>query len=1144
VTWRRITVASVSLLVVALVITIGLLNWIVRTESGTRWLYERLEPRAGGVVSIQSIEGSLSSGLTAVGLRITTETFAIDIDRVRLSVTLRALLDRTLELPELAIGQLSYRQIATTPDQGGDSPTGIALNLPITVEIFAASVQSIRIETGDRVIDIDSSTFSATLDSDRLAIADLRTSASGVSIEGGLEVAFQAQLMATADFSWTTEVQGIVWSGTGNSTASLTELVFEHQLQAPIQLSADGEVDFTAAPAANIRLQWQNLSWPGQDRFRSPEGRAVVSGWIDAIDAQSTGRFVIDGIEFDADFDGELTTQQVSIRNLTVNSDYGNGTANGIVSLQPVSWDLFVATQELDPSGLIEDWPGAVSLDGRLQGTLEPDLQWSLSGAQLSGSLLDLPLSVTGGVESPAPGQWALDELDIEWGGNDAFVDGSIDDSLNLTVRLNAPRLGALTSVVDGQLSLNGSLGGSLQSPSFTGSAIGNSLQIGTASIERVEVDGTISGIQGDRIDVTFSAENLQNGRPMAKLISGSVTGTTESHELSVEVDSAIGLARAHAAGGWIEDAWIGDLDQLSFDQMQFGLWQLDEPTPISLSSESISVERGCLRQAATSLCIDAAIGGSDERLRLALASFDLSALQFLLDDWVTVAGTYDVEVGLTGPFDRPTGTLELTGASTLISVTETEAPLDIPIDRVEIEASLSEQQFAFTGRVRAAADARFDFEGTVNEIYADDPEIALQLDASWPELGFLSLLSPDVGRVSGTASLALAVDGTFSSPEVNGEARWSDGEVAVPQWGLIVDNVNLAVSTPTNRQLQYQLTGDSGEGQLTLQGTTELDPASMWPTSLSIRGQNFSAIRLPEAEINVSPNLDVVTTWPVVEVTGDVAVPFARLTASELASQSVSTSSDVIVHGREGATLQRPLDLRANLRLVLGDDVRFSGSGLEAKLTGALGMDYRSGEPSVTTGTVTVGGQFSTLGQTLELDQGRLIFSGPIADPIIDVRAVKRYEGLSGPVVVGVIVSGTVNNPATRLFSEPSMSDGDIVSYLVVGRPLSDSSRENSEALQAAAVSMGLTQALPQIQHFGEAIGLDELGVRASNANTGELMAGKQISPRMYMRYTYGLINRVGGLLLRFQLSDHLSLETRTGEYKAMDLLYMVERE
>jgi translocation and assembly module TamB len=317
-----------------------------------------------------------------------------------------------------------------------------------------------------------------------------------------------------------------------------------------------------------------------------------------------------------------------------------------------------------------------------------------------------------------------------------------------------------------------------------------------------------------------------------------------------------------------------------------------------------------------------------------------------------------------------------------------------------------------------------------------------------------------------------------------------------------------------------------------------------MWPTTLTVRGDNFAAVQLPEAQINVSPNLNVATTWPLVEVTGVVAIPLARLSSSQLPTQAVSTSPDVVVHGRDSAIDQRPLDVRADIRLVLGNDVRFAGSGLDATLTGALGLAYRSGESSEATGTIIVGGDYSTLGQTLELEQGRLIFSGPITDPILDVRAVKRYEGVSGPVVVGVLVSGTVNQPLTRLYSEPSMSDGDIVSYLAVGRPLSDSSRENSEALQAAAVSMGLTQALPQIQHFGEAIGLDELGVRASNANTGELMAGKQLSPRMYMRYTYGLMNRIGGLLLRFQLSDRLSLETRTGEHKAMDLLYMVERE
>jgi len=44
--------------------------------------------------------------------------------------------------------------------------------------------------------------------------------------------------------------------------------------------------------------------------------------------------------------------------------------------------------------------------------------------------------------------------------------------------------------------------------------------------------------------------------------------------------------------------------------------------------------------------------------------------------------------------------------------------------------------------------------------------------------------------------------------------------------------------------------------------------------------------------------------------------------------------------------------------------------------------------------------------------------------------------------------------------------------------------------------------------------------------------------------RYSYGLFNRIGGLLLRFKFNEHLSVETRSGDQKSMDLLYTVEKD
>jgi translocation and assembly module TamB len=102
----------------------------------------------------------------------------------------------------------------------------------------------------------------------------------------------------------------------------------------------------------------------------------------------------------------------------------------------------------------------------------------------------------------------------------------------------------------------------------------------------------------------------------------------------------------------------------------------------------------------------------------------------------------------------------------------------------------------------------------------------------------------------------------------------------------------------------------------------------------------------------------------------------------------------------------------------------------------------------------------------------------------------------------------------------------------------------EETATLQSAALAMGLQQALPVFQRIGEVIGFDEFSVQATDMDAGALMAGKHLSSNVYLRYTYGLFNGIGGLLLRFRLSDRLSLETRSAEHKSMDLLYTVERD
>jgi translocation and assembly module TamB len=274
--------------------------------------------------------------------------------------------------------------------------------------------------------------------------------------------------------------------------------------------------------------------------------------------------------------------------------------------------------------------------------------------------------------------------------------------------------------------------------------------------------------------------------------------------------------------------------------------------------------------------------------------------------------------------------------------------------------------------------------------------------------------------------------------------------------------------------------------------------------------------------------------------VTGTVKMPRASLGLSALPAQAVAPSADAVVHGRDGPPAARGLQLHAAVDLVLGDDVHYVGLDLDTKVTGSLHVDAEPGRSAIATGTLTLAGTYNGYGQKLTLERGQLKFAGPIDDPGVDVRAVRTIDTTR----VGVELVGTIKSPRTRVFSVPTMSEADALSYLLLGRPMTGNGTQETATLQAAALAMGLNQALPVVQRLGATLGLDELSVQTTATDAGALMAGKNLSPKLYIRYSYGLFNRIGGLLLRFKFNERLSIETRSGDQKSMDLLYTVEKD
>jgi translocation and assembly module TamB len=291
-----------------------------------------------------------------------------------------------------------------------------------------------------------------------------------------------------------------------------------------------------------------------------------------------------------------------------------------------------------------------------------------------------------------------------------------------------------------------------------------------------------------------------------------------------------------------------------------------------------------------------------------------------------------------------------------------------------------------------------------------------------------------------------------------------------------------------------------------------------------------------------VSPNLTIAAELPDVRVTGTVLIPRARIEIGRLPEAAVAPSADAIVHGSDTAPNgARPLRLTSDILVTLGGAVEYLGMNLATMVSGELRLRAEANRATVATGSLQLAGTYNAYGQTLQLERGQLLFNGPVAEPALDVRAVRTIDTTR----VGVELVGPIRAPRTRVFSDPAMSEADALSYLLLGRPLTTSEGgQDTATLQTAALAMGLQQALPVVQRIGQTLGLDELGVQGTEADAGALTAGKYLSPKVYIRYSYGLFNRIGGLLLRFKVNERLSIETRSGGQKSMDLIYTVEKE
>ncbi len=426
-----------------------------------------------------------------------------------------------------------------------------------------------------------------------------------------------------------------------------------------------------------------------------------------------------------------------------------------------------------------------------------------------------------------------------------------------------------------------------------------------------------------------------------------------------------------------------------------------------------------------------------------------------------------------------------------------------------------------------------------------------LALDNIAPFVSFI----PDASDLKGKLNSQWRIGGSIAKPWVDGDLTLSNGQLQLNSPGLFLEQVSLTLNGDKQSGIRYQASANSGGGTLSATGEIKLpkEGESIPELNLRLIGEKVKVFGTEEATVFASPDLTIVTNNESININGTVEIPEAKITPKQVPKSVINVTEDQIIVDTQtdGSLNQSQQDVSANIDVILGDDVIIDGFGFKGGASGKLNIQKEGQGPALGNGEINIlNGEYRAFGQGLVIDKGLILFAGgPVAKPGIDIKASRRpAEGIT----VGVFARGSLAQPDLTIFSEPSMTQSEQLSWLVLGRPLEQSSEGENNAINQLLLSLSLDKGDSILSGLGETFNLDTMRIKTGSGEAGaasdndlaELVLGKYLSPDLYVSYGIGLFKPVNVLSLEYSLGRRWKLTSETSaETSGGDLVYTVEK-
>jgi translocation and assembly module TamB len=992
---------------------------------------------------------------------------------------------------------------------------------------------------------------------------------------GQISVIGQVDLTDTPELDLKIDWQQLQWPLKGDplitspqGSVNLTGIPEKMHAGLEIAIGDTGKIEGRADrenEAVDIALDWHGLQWPlQQPTVKSSKGHIEMGGVIDAYTLSMLAHVEVpEQANAQILLDGQGSQDALQLSRIDINTLEGKLDGKADLRWKPeLKGEIDLAGRGLNPEGILKDWPGKLGFSLQAQGGMKGDTpslqlqQFSIEG-QLRGYEVALDAAAT--YEDNLA---TLKRLALSSGSTKLEVSGKVSDTLNVNWQVYSEDLGTLLPKAEGRLNGKGTLTGPLQSPQVAVALNAHGLGYQDYRLKSLNLDADVDVAGKKRSKVSLSLKEGNAAGIELREIALNGEGDPGAHTLTLVANTSSGQADIAIQGDvknlrQSDMIWNFRLNRANLKYPDLDGWVLQKPSSGQISAGQAQLSQSCWQSGRALLCLQGKQATEKIQADFTLADLPFSYVSPCLPPDLDVQGNLSGKgtFNQSGKNEPSVGVDLKTSAVRLLSRDSNDEKqkenLIIAFQPIDIGFQMQQGGLKANMELPLSQTDRIALKAEVSPGKNSLMERPLkgQVTTEIENLDFIADLLPEVQKLAGRLTGNMEIAGSLASPVLHGRLALVEGAAELEGPGLNLKDIQVELAGEGTKGIRLTVHAVSEGGELDIVGTSDLRNKAT-DADITVKGENFRVMNTFEAQVDTSPDLTIALRENRIDVGGELVIPKAQITLKTLPETAVKASDDqVIIESKEeGEGTPTGPEIYARVRTVLGDKVSFDGFGLKARIQGDILAVDKPGEPTTGSGELRiVEGEYRAYGQGLVIEKGRILFAGgPIGQPGLDVRAVRRPEE---GITVGVQVRGNLRQPDFKLFSTPSMTQGNQLSYLVLGRPLSGASGSEGSALSRAALAMGLKGGNAVAEKIGGSLGLDQFGVDSGEAGSGtqpenaSFVVGKYLSPKLYVSYGLGLFNPVSTLRLQYAISKRWKFVTESsGEASGGDVIYVIE--